>query len=107
MKKRFGIFPALFITMASILLGCSKDGGVCFSNSGQITKQVRNVQDFTQVDLQDNVSLILSDDTSGALVVEAGKNILGGIVTASENGHLTIRNTNTCNWLRDYRKPIF
>jgi hypothetical protein len=102
------IFPVilLFATMAGMLTGCGKDGGVCVSNSGEITKQVRNVADFNQVNLNDNVSLILTSDNSGSLVVEAGRNILGGISTTVENGQLTIGNNNTCNWLRDYSKPI-
>jgi len=100
--------PVLLLLMAltGLLAGCGKNGGVCVSNSGEITRQVRNVADFNQVNLNDNVSLILTSDTTGPLVIEAGRNILGGISTTVENGQLTIGNNNTCNWLRDYSKPI-
>jgi hypothetical protein len=103
---RYGIFLTLILGLVILLHGCSKDGGVCVSNSGQLTRQVRNINDFNQIDLNDNVSLFLSNDTNQEVVVEAGRNILGGIITEVENGHLTIGNTNTCNWLRDYSKPI-
>jgi hypothetical protein len=64
------------------------------------------VADFNLINLNDNVSLILTTDSMSPLVVEAGRNILGGISTTVENGQLTIGNNNTCNWLRDYSKPI-
>ncbi|MEI7725747.1 MAG: head GIN domain-containing protein [Bacteroidota bacterium] len=105
-KTHFGFLPVILIIMAGLLYGCAKDGGVCVSNSGPITQQTRNIQDFRQIELLDNVSLILTSDTTNQLVVEAGKNIIGGIKTTAENGVLTIGNSNTCNWLRDYKKPI-
>jgi hypothetical protein len=40
------------------------------------------------------------------VTVETGQNIMGGITTRVENRQLIITNTNTCNWLRSYNKPI-
>jgi hypothetical protein len=100
-------YPFIVImAMVLLLFGCAKDGGVCVSTSGQVTTQSRIVPVFNQIDLQDNVSLILTTDTANTLVVETGRNIIGGITTNVEGGLLTIGNTNTCNWLRDYKKPI-
>ncbi len=111
-KRRSGnpVAPARLLAMLIFAMagfhGCSKDGGVCVSNSGEMRKQVREVGYFNQVNLNDNVNLILTSDSVGPLVVEAGSNLIGGIKTTVENDQLTISNTNTCNWLRDYNKPV-
>jgi hypothetical protein len=39
-------------------------------------------------------------------VVEAGEKIIGGIKTVTDNRQLIIDNTNTCNWVRSYDKPL-
>ncbi|MFC2102729.1 GIN domain-containing protein, partial [Bacteroidota bacterium] len=54
----------------------------------------------------DYVNLFITQDTVYKIVVESGKNIIGGIETSIENRKLTIRNTNGCNWVRSYDKPI-
>jgi hypothetical protein len=106
MRQASGILAAILFAVSLLLQSCGKNGGACVSNSGPISRQVRNVADFNQVNLNDNVSLILTTDTISPLIVEAGQNIIGGITTKVENGQLTIGNSNTCNWLRDYSKPI-
>jgi hypothetical protein len=96
---------ALF-TLLSLTTGCAKDGGVCFSTNGQVIQQVRKQPDFNQIDIQDNVSLILTNDTGSQVLVEAGQNIINGVITEVVDGQLLIRNNNKCNWLRDYNKPL-
>jgi hypothetical protein len=89
-----------------LISGCAKDGGVCVSTTGQITQQKRNLPYFNQIDLRDNVSLIISNDTGNQVLVEAGQNIIDGVKTEVADGQLIISNNNTCNWLRDYNKPL-
>jgi hypothetical protein len=101
-----GAVMILVATSAGIMTGCSKDGGVCVSPSGPMTKQVRIVADFSEIMVNDNVNLILTTDSAGPVVVEAGSNLIGGIKTTVGNGALTLSNTNACNWLRDYSKPV-
>ena len=106
MHRQIGNLTLLTLALAWLLCGCTKGGGVCVSTSGQMTTQIRHVSDFNEINIQDNVNLIITTDTANPLVVEAGRNILGGITTTVENNQLTIGNTNSCNWLRDYNKPI-
>ncbi|MEI7661111.1 MAG: DUF2807 domain-containing protein [Bacteroidota bacterium] len=91
-----------------VVSGCTKDGGLCFTSNGQQVRQVRNLTDFTQIDIQNNVNLILSPDSANhaEVQVEAGQNIIGGISTRVVDGQLQIRNNNKCNWLRDYSRPV-
>ncbi len=104
--KRFDCLLVCAVLTALLLNGCAKDGGTCASSSGETTRQVRNVSAFNQIELNNNVNLILTTDSIGPLVVEAGKNLLGGITTEVQEGHLIISNNNKCNWLRDYSKPV-
>jgi hypothetical protein len=96
----------LVMVFSGLLSGCGKDGGVCVSNSGPIIKQSRQLPEFTRISLNDNVCLILTTNADSSVYVEAGQNIISGIKTTVENGQLTLSNSNTCNWLRDYKKPV-
>ena len=96
----------LILGVLRVFTGCVKDGGVCLSTNGQKIQQIRNLTDFNQIDIKDNVNLILSTDTVKDVIVEAGQNIINGITTKVVDGQLLIRNNNKCNWLRDYSKPI-
>ncbi len=95
-----------FIFAASVTISCNKDGGKCFSNTGQIILQDRIVTDFDSIALYNNVDLVLTQDTNNRVRVEAGQNIIGGITTTVTDHMLLIRNTNTCNWLRSYAEPM-
>lgn len=91
-----------------LLQSCNK-GGVsdCFNNTGEITRVSRDVGEFKTIILHDNVNLIISNSESSFVDVEAGANIIDGIETdLNENSVLTIRNNNSCNWIRSYDKPI-
>jgi hypothetical protein len=99
-------FLFVVILLPWILAGCAKDGGVCVTTTGQLVRQARNVNYFTQIDIQDNVNLVLKTDTGNSVVVEAGQNIISGVSTTVSGGILNIRNNNKCNWLRDYSKPV-
>ena len=97
----------LLITAAGLtgIVSCNK-GGVCVSNSGTVITQERPVSPFDSIDMADNVNLILTQDTVEKITVEAGSNVIGGIKTEILNRQLTIRNLNSCNWLRSYDKPL-
>ncbi|MCX6286451.1 MAG: DUF2807 domain-containing protein [Bacteroidetes bacterium] len=86
-------------------VSCTK-GGKCFSNSGTVIMQERPVSAFDSIDLGDNVNLILTQDSVDKITVEAGSNIISGITTEIHNKQLSIRNLNTCNWVRSYNKPL-
>jgi hypothetical protein len=88
------------------LSACSKDGGKCVSNTGQIILQDRHISEFDSIRVLDNVNVILTQDSVNKVAVEAGENIIGGIKTELSGSELVLYNTNNCNWLRSYSKPI-
>ena len=76
------------------------------TSSGEIILQERDIPAFDSIEVYDYVNLFISQDTIYKIVVESGKNIIGGIETTVENRNLVIHNTNGCNWVRNYNKPI-
>ncbi|MBE0648986.1 MAG: DUF2807 domain-containing protein [Bacteroidales bacterium] len=86
--------------------GCGKTGVDCMTNSGEVILQERDVTPFDSIALYDYVNLFITQDSIYKIVVESGKNIIGGIETTVQNRNLEIRNRNGCNWVRSYDKPI-
>jgi hypothetical protein len=78
----------------------------CFKSTGSIVREERPITGFHTVVLHDNVNLVLESSGTNHLTIEAGKNLLKKIVTEVTDSVLTIRNNNSCNWVRNYDKPI-
>lgn len=70
----------------------------CFDNAGSQVSVRRSVASFHEIELQDNIHLVLTQDTIETVRVEAGKNLEPNIITIVENGRLLIRNTVGCSW---------
>ncbi|MEI6433730.1 MAG: head GIN domain-containing protein [Bacteroidota bacterium] len=105
--KQYFFSVLLFIFFLGIIMSaCSKDGGKCVSSTGQIVVQDRRISEFDSIRVLDYVNVILIQDSVNGVKAEAGENIIGGIITELSGRELVIRNTNNCNWLRDYDKPI-
>ncbi len=98
------LYIVLFMVLTS---SCQKfNPGDCFQNTGPITEESRDIQAFTYLQLYNNVDIYLSYGPDYAVSVRAGKNILPGIKTEISGKSLSIKNENTCNWVRSYEKPI-
>lgn len=95
------------LILSFLFISCEKlDLGDCFKNTGKIIIEERNVPDFEYIDLADNVNLIITQDVHCGIKVEADENIMGSIITDVQDKKLTIRNENTCDWVRNYNKDI-
>lgn len=99
-----------FVIIISVLLvfaSCKKEQECdCFNSTGQIIMEQRNVESFNTIVLNNNINLILKQDSFFSCSVEAGEHLLSGIKTEVENGILKISNTNKCNWVRSFSKQI-
>lgn len=86
---------------------CSKmNPGDCFTGTGEVTTEKRDAAAFRYLHLYNNVDVYLTYGPAYSIEVHAGKNILQGIKTQVNDNTLTIKNENTCNWVRSYEKPI-
>ncbi len=98
----------ILILVHLVIAGACKKIGTdnCFSNTGEIVSETRDVRDIQYVLLENNVNLVLIQDSLPSLRVEAGKNIIDKVITEVSGPRLFIRNENDCNWLRSYAKQI-
>lgn len=69
---------------------------------GDIITETRELSDFSEVQLNDNVSLTLVRSNSCRIEITTGKNIIDNITTEVSNNVLTIGNSTTLNWIRPY-----
>ncbi len=78
----------------------------CLKSTGETVIEHRTLLSFDQIELDDNINLILTQDTVNYIEIEAGKHLHKLIKTNINSGILTIRNNNKCNWVRSYKKEI-
>jgi len=90
-----------------LFISCERENMLdCVKSTGNITLQERFVGNFSNISLEDNINLIIKQDTVNKIIIEAGKNLLGLINTEVKNNFLHISNKNKCNWVRRYDKTI-
>lgn len=105
MKKLFlylTVVPCLFV----VLIQPACNPTECFKRTGDVVQEERTVNDFTTIMVSNNVEVVLRNDSSRTVIVEAGKNLVPSIKTVVEAGILKITNENTCNWARSFKSPV-
>lgn len=99
--------PILFLFASLLLIACSKEKTFdCLKSTGDIVKETRYFENFSYLVVQDNINVILVQSLPGQVVIEGGENLLPKIKCIQDGNKLTVKNRNTCNWVRDYDKPM-
>jgi hypothetical protein len=78
----------------------------CFKSTGRTVQQRRPISAFTEIVLQDDIDLYLTHTEDSTVLVEAGENLMPKIEVTQQGTTLSIRNRNTCNWVRTYQRPV-
>ncbi len=98
LKKVCALF-ALFI----ILVGCNNESAPdCLQNSGDLVREEVLVADFDKITVFENVSLVLKQGDEQKVEVETGEFLYDEVSTEVKEGRLLLRDTNDCNYFRDY-----
>ena len=104
---RKGLLIILSFILIFAVSACKKMGfDNCFRNTGEIILQEREANEIHYVLLENNVNLVVKQDTAPSLRVEAGENIIDKVITEVNGSNLYIRNENNCNWMRSYENEI-
>ncbi len=107
MKKRRIRYAFSAFICVLIFNGCSKEKTFdCIKSTGDIKKENRYFDNFSSLSVEDNINVVLVQSLPGLIILEAGDNLLPKLKCEQEGKKLTIRNKNTCNWVRSYDKPI-
>lgn len=99
--KRF--IPALALLFA----GCEKEQwDDCITSTGAMREEQRALVAFHTVELKDRVDLLLEQRNAGSVIIEAGVNLIGQVITEVRDSVLYVRNDNRCNWVRSFKPRI-
>jgi hypothetical protein len=102
-KKSWGYILILMLAFG----GCRKENICdCLKSTGEIIKETRQLGEFERINLDNNINLIITQDSSYTAVIESGENLMSLIKTDVKDNCLYIKNDNVCNWVRSYKKEI-
>ena len=89
---------ASVLVITCSLTGCKKNG--CGGKSGSTTRGVRTVPYFTDIVLNDNINLVLKQDSVTKVEIETDENIQGSISAEVVNKQLVLKNNASCSWIK-------
>ncbi len=98
MKKVWTIIFTLFL-----ITGCDKeDAPNCLQTTGEMIQQEIEVVPFEELIVSGRIKLYIEQGAEHKVVIEAGKNLIGKVSASVENGRLSLRNSDNCNFFREY-----
>ena len=93
----------IILSLALLLFACnSEDAGDCLQTTGDIIIEEFTVGAFTKVRIEDDVSLVIRQGPVRQVLIETGENLLNDVSVSVEGDILVIRDSNRCNFFRDY-----
>lgn len=93
----------LLLTISFGVASCdSGNAGDCFQTAGAIISVDIDVQSFSKVQIEGEVTLIITQGDEQRVRLETGENLLNDVLVTVENDLLQIRDGNSCNIFRDY-----
>lgn len=92
-----------YIFLLFICVSCSGEKVFdCIQAAGDIIQKEFVVNSFTQIRIEDDISLFIKQGPVQKVVIETGTNLLNDVVVKIEGKTIVIKNNNHCNLVRDY-----
>jgi len=96
----------LLFVFSLLLFSCGKES-CCFKGTGKIITEHRAISpDVISIKTEDNIDIVITQNSETAIVVEGGENLLPYVNTEVSGTELTISSDNRCGMFRDYSIPI-
>ncbi len=97
----------LFLVVLLLLIGCKKPyERPCFKSSGKLITKTLVQGDFTNLILHPYVEYELIQDSLNYIEITCGENLFPFIDVHVQDSALSIKNNNTCRFLRGYDKNV-
>lgn len=94
-------------SFAFVVFSCEKaENRQCFKTAGDPSERVVIPPSFNKLKINEHVIVVLVQDSVEKIVLTGGKNLLNFIDVEMIDGVLEISNSNTCNFLRSYKKKV-
>lgn len=92
--------PAILLVLT--LFSC-KEGAQPWESFGDIVTETRSLQNFHEVELNGKMICYLTQDTTAeeSINIQFGSNVLKGVISAVDQGKLTVTDRNKGRWLRN------
>lgn len=96
----FIIIACLFIGIA---MSCNSDGAQeCFRSMGDTVNYTIAVPGFSSINVSPGIELVIAEGDTQSVSVQTGANLKEYITAEVIDGKLYLKNTNNCNWVRQY-----
>ena len=103
--NRFSFISTLIVSLC--ISACEKaDFGDCVKSTGPITSETLELSAFDIIELYDNIDVVLIQDTFYSAEIIAGKNLIDKIKIRQTANVISLKNENSCNWVRSFKKSI-
>jgi hypothetical protein len=98
---------AALILIAVLLTACKKPTDrACFKSNGKEASEIRQLDFFTELELDGLFKLKLVEDTQSYCLITGPENLIPFITTEVSNGIIRINDLNKCRFLRSYQYEI-
>lgn len=94
---------AYYIILFVVFSACnSENGNDCFQKTGTIIETTFETTEFSSIQIEGEVSLIVKQGSTQEIRIETGENLINDVFVSVTDGVLVIKDANTCNFVRDY-----
>lgn len=91
------------IGMIWFFVSCNgENANDCFQTEGNTIQKNFTVPFFSEIRIEDDVSLIIRQGPVQTVVIETGVNLLNDIIVLVDEEVLVVKDNNRCNFVRDY-----
>ncbi|MGB7393185.1 MAG: head GIN domain-containing protein [Pricia sp.] len=100
---RNSLLNTLRIFFAVLLFGCNSENAPdCLQNSGDLIREEVSVPDFDKITVFENISLVVKQGNVQKVEIATGEFLLNEVTATVEGDRLLLRDSNDCNYVRDY-----
>ncbi len=97
------VLKCALLLLSGFFISCNSDAAPdCFQSAGKLIREEVSVTDFSNITVFENVGLVLKQGPDIKVEVETGENLMNEIVVSVKDNRLLLRNTNDCNFFRNY-----
>ena len=85
------------------ITACDKeDAPDCFQAAGKMISKEVELASFEEVIVYGRIKLYIEHGEEQKVVIRSGENLISEVTAEVENGRLSLRNGNECNFFREY-----
>lgn len=101
--KKVGIITYFIIGITLILMGCRGENVPdCIQGAGDLIQEEVTLENFEKITVFEGVQLVVSSGPQQQVVIETGEYLRNEVSAKVEDNILIVRNTNNCNFFREY-----